>query len=121
MANMVDAACIAVMAFAARCLSVGIMLASRLRRAVVFSTLRASAARSASAHRLPLVWQQFFDSAVQLRRQPGEHVLEIGPRLVPIELGRLRRSPNYAECFWKDAFPVGFAARESGSIQIRSA
>ena len=97
MANMVDAFCAAAMALAAHCLSVGAAIASMLRRALALSACRASATRSACVNRLPLVGQQLFDPAVQLRRQPGQHVFEISPRLVPIELGRLRRSPNYAE------------------------
>jgi len=44
-----------------------------------------------SASALPLMRQQLPDSAVQLRRQSGEHILEVGPRVVPIELGRLQQ------------------------------
>ena len=36
MANMVDAACTAVMAVVAHCLGVGVVIASMLRRAVAF-------------------------------------------------------------------------------------
>ena len=95
MANMVDAACTAVMAFAAQCLRVGGMIVAMLKRVLAFSTRRASATRSASASRLPVVRQQLFDSAVQLRGQPGEHGLEIGPRLAPIELGRLQQAHHH--------------------------
>ena len=48
--------------------------------------------RSASAGRPPPVGQQLLDAAVQLRGQSGEHVLEVGPGLVPIELGRLQQA-----------------------------
>jgi hypothetical protein len=85
MANMVDAACTAVMAVVAHCLCVGGMLATMLKRAVSFATRRASSVRPASDCRVPLVGQQFFDPAVQLRGQPGEHVLQIRPGLVPTE------------------------------------
>ena len=87
MANMVDAACTAVMAVVAHCLSIGGMIAAVLSRAVAFAMRRAGSGGSVSADGPPLVGQQLFDPAVQLRWQPGEHVLEIGPRLVPIELG----------------------------------
>ena len=97
MANMVDAFCGAAMALAAHCLSVGAAIASMLRRALALSACRASATRSACVNGLPLVRQQLVDPAVQLRRQPGEHVLEVRPGIVAVELGRLRRSPNYAE------------------------
>ena len=97
MANMVDSACRAVMAVVARCLSIGGKIAAALSRAVAFAARRADLGGSALTSRLPLVRQQLLDPTVQLRGQPGEHVLEIRPRLVPIELGRLRRAPNYAE------------------------
>ena len=94
MANMVDAFCAAAMVLAAHALSVGAAIASMFRRAVVFSKRCAGASCSTSTQGLPFVGQQLGDPAVQLRRQPGEHVLEIGPRLVPVEDGgRL----NYAE------------------------
>ena len=99
MANMVDAACTAVMAVVAHCLSAAGLIAVMLSRAVALAMRRAGsgAGGAVSATGLPLVGQQLFDPAVQLRGQPGEHVLEIGPGLVSIELGRLRRAPNYAE------------------------
>ena len=50
-----------------------------------------------SIARLPLVGQQLLDPAVQLRGQPREDVLHVGPRLVPVEACRLCRSPDYAE------------------------
>ena len=68
MANMVYAVCTAAMALAAQCLSVGVSIASMLRRAVAFSTRGAGASCSASAEGLPLVGQQLIDPAVQLRR-----------------------------------------------------
>lgn len=36
-----------------------------------------------SASALPLMRQQLPDSAIQLRRQSGEHILEVGKRVVP--------------------------------------
>ncbi len=66
------------------------------RMAALF-TRRVCAAWWSSVRALPPVRQQLLDPAVQLRGQPREHVLQVGPRLVPIELGRLRRPPSYAE------------------------
>ena len=45
----------------------------------------------------PVVRQQLREVAVLERGQPLEHVLEVGPGVVAVEFGRLRRSPNYAE------------------------
>src|SRR6476646_9321654 len=83
--------------------------------------LRASGESRSGARRLPAVRQQFVNSTVQLRGQPGEHILEVGPRISPIELGRLRRAPNYAECFSKVTCPAAFTTCERVSIQIWSA
>ena len=92
MTNMLGTACKVVMAVVAYCLSVGGMIALVLSRAVAFAMRRAGSGRSASAGRLPLVWQQLFNPTVQLRGQPGQHVLQICPRLVPVELGRLQQA-----------------------------
>ena len=97
MSNMVNAVCTAVMVVVAFGLSAAGMVALILRRAVALAVRRAGSGESVSAAALPLMGQQLLDPAVQLHRQPGEHVLEIGPRLVPVELGRLRRAPNNAE------------------------
>ena len=98
MANMMDAARMAVMAVVAHWLSIGGMLAAMLSRAVGLVPpvrRRAGPGRSVLADGAPLVWQQLFDPAVHLRRQPGEHVLEIRPRLVPVELGRLQQAHHH--------------------------
>jgi hypothetical protein len=42
--------------------------------------------------RSPAVRQQFFDSTVQVRGQPGEDILQVSLRLVPIELGGLKQA-----------------------------
>ena len=95
MSNMVDRACTAVMAVVAHCLAVGGMLATALKWASAFAMRRGGSGGSNSVRGLPLVWQQLLDPAVQLRRQPGQHVLELGPRLVPIELGRLQQAHHH--------------------------
>ena len=95
MANMMDAANTAVMAVVAHCLNIGGMFAAMLSRAVGLARRRAGVGRSASASRAPLLEQQLFDPAVQLCRQPGEHVFQIRPRLVPVELGRLEQAYHH--------------------------
>jgi hypothetical protein len=37
----------------------------------------------------PAVWKQILDLAVSLCRQPGEDVLHVGIRIMPIDLGAL--------------------------------
>ena len=39
--------------------------------------------------------QQFVDAAVQVRWQPGEHVLEVSPGVMPAELGRLHQAHHH--------------------------
>ena len=48
-----------------------------------------------SASAGPLMRQQLLDSAVQLGRQSGEHILEVGPRVMPIELCRLQQAHHH--------------------------
>lgn len=40
-----------------------------------------------SACGMPVVGKQLVDAAVQVGRQAGQHVIEVGPRIVPVELG----------------------------------
>jgi len=77
MANMVQAVSTAAMAMAARWLSAGAFAA--------LITSRSSASGS------PLVGQQLLDAAVQLRRHSGEHIFQVSPGIVPVELGRLQQ------------------------------
>ena len=100
MTNVVAITGRAMMSRIARWLRVGALLACIGQRMFALFTRRVCAAWWASVGALPLVRQQLPNSAVQLRGQPREHILQVGPGLVPIELGRLRRSPNYAE--WAD-------------------
>ena len=85
------------MARLARWLRVGALVTCINQRMAALFTRRVCAAWWASVGALPLVRQQLPDPAVQLRGQPREHVLQVGPGLVPVELGRLRRPPSYAE------------------------
>ena len=61
-------------------------------RAASLSMRRGRAGGLASVSGLPLVGQQLVDATVQLRRQSGEHVLQVGPRLMPVKLGRLQQA-----------------------------
>jgi hypothetical protein len=95
MANTVGAACMAGMAVVAHCLCIGGMLGAMLSRAVGLARRRAGSGQSVSADGTPFVGQQLFDPAVQVGGQPGEHVLQILPRLVAIWLGRLQQAHHH--------------------------
>ena len=96
MANMVDAALAKAMVFAARWLSAVVLTVFVFGRSAAVSARRLW---STSAGSLPPVGQQLLNSTVQLRRQPGEHVLEVGPGLVPVELGRLQQTHHDSSPF----------------------
>ena len=68
------------------------LVVSCMRLILSSSRHRWAGAVSASIARLPLVGQQLLDPTVQLRRQPREDVLQVGPRLMPLELGRVRQA-----------------------------
>ena len=89
MANMVDAALAKAMVFAARWLSAVVLAVFVFGRSVSVSARRLW---WTSAGRLPPVGQQLLDPAVQLRGHAREDVLQIGPRFVPVELGRLQQT-----------------------------
>jgi hypothetical protein len=92
MMNMVDAAWAKATMFASRWLGVVVLTVFIVGRSAAVSARRLWSTWSSSAGRLPPVGQQFLDSAVQLHRQPGEDVLQVGPRVVPVELGRLKQA-----------------------------
>ena len=81
MANMVRAMCTA-MSMGARWLNAGTLTGLIFIRSASLSMRRGGARFLASVGALPPMGQQLLDSAVQLRRQSGEHVLQAGPRLV---------------------------------------
>ena len=97
MMNIVDAAWAKATVFASRWLGVVVLTVFVVGRAAAVSARRRASTWSSSAGRLPPVGQQLLDPTVQLRRHAGEDVLQVGPRVVPVELGRLCRPPNYAE------------------------
>jgi hypothetical protein len=51
-----------------------------------------SQALSCLCSALPVVREQFINTAVQLRRQAHENVLQIGPRFVTVKPGRLHQA-----------------------------
>ncbi|MDF2466268.1 MAG: aldehyde dehydrogenase family protein [Ramlibacter sp.] len=97
MVDMVDAVWSKAAAYAGGWLRAAVLMVFILAGVAAAWARRLESSRSRSAGRLPPVGQQLLNPAVQLRGQAGEHVLEVGPRLVSIELGRLCRPPNYAE------------------------
>ena len=52
-----------------------------------------------SGRALPLVSKQLLDPSVQLGRQPAENVLEVGKRVMPVELGRLQEAHHHHSAF----------------------
>ena len=63
-----------------------------------------------SADTLPLMRQQLFDSTVELRRQSGQHILEVGKWVMPAELGRLQEAHHHGSAlagqFTADEQPI---------------
>ena len=64
----------------------------RGRMGALFMQRAGSTLRPSGARRLPPVGQQLLDSAVHLGGQPGEHVLEVDPRVMAAELDRLQQA-----------------------------
>ena len=71
---------------------VALAIVSFVRSRVSSTWRRQAAASPRSAARLPPVGQQLLDSAVQLRGQPREDVLQVSPRLVSVELCALKQT-----------------------------
>ena len=79
-------------------------LARWVRTAIRMAHLVASALVSAlkrvgvnwiSASALPAMWQQFLDSTIELRGQPGQSILEVGKGVMSVELGRLQKAHHH--------------------------
>ena len=66
-----------------------------------------------SASAAPLMRQQLLDSAVQLGRHSGEHILEVGPRVMPIEFCRLQQTHHH-----RSALAGQFTADEQPILAI---
>ena len=117
MANLMDAVWAKAVVFAARWLGVVVLVVFILGRAAAASARRLG---STSAGWLPPMGQQLLDPTVQLRRQSGEHVLEVGPGLVPVELGRLQQthhdSSPFARQLTSDEEPITAAESNLGVI-----
>ena len=52
----------------------------------------------ADCERMPVVRQKLREVAVFQRAHPLEHVLEIGPGIVPVEFGRLDQARMLSAC-----------------------
>ncbi len=99
MTNVVAMNCRAAMTRLTRCLRVGALIACIGQRMAALLTRCVCAAWWSSVGWVPPVRQQLTDPAVQLRRQPREHVLQVGPGLVPVELGRLQQAHHHRSSF----------------------
>lgn len=95
MANLMEAMCTAAMASAARWLNVGALFALIFSRSAILSMRCFGTRWLVSVGALPAMRQQLLDPAVQLRRQSREHVFQVGPRLMPVELGRLQQAHHH--------------------------
>lgn len=83
-----------VAALARRWLCGTVLALSIARSCLLRPRRRWTALGRASAARLPLMGQPLVDPAVELRGQPREHVLQIGPRLMAVEPSRLQEAPS---------------------------
>ena len=61
---------------------------------------------------VPVVGQQLFDSAVEVRGQSCQHVLEVGPRVMPAQLGTLQQAHHH-----RGALAGQLAADKEGSFK----
>jgi hypothetical protein len=70
-----------------------------LAAAVIASVRRVFSTWSSSEGGFPAVRQQLVDPAVQLRRQSREDVLEVGPGVVSVQLGRSQQARDDGSAF----------------------
>ena len=89
MANMVQEVWLKAVDFAMRLRGAVALLFSR---AMVRALWCPDRGPTPSAGRPPTVWQQLLHTAVQLRGHTRQDVLEVGPRVVPMHLGRLQQA-----------------------------
>src|SRR5438105_5694728 len=82
----------AVSAWLSRWLWVSAVIACMGQRLVALWALRVWSTWLTSIGRPPAMRQQFLESAVRQRGQPREHVLEVGPGISSVELGRLQQA-----------------------------
>ena len=66
-----------------------------VQRIAVLFVRRVCAAWWTSVAALPPVRQQLLDPAVQLRGHPREHILQVSPGIVSMELGRLQQAHHH--------------------------
>src|SRR5438067_527066 len=86
-------------AWLARCVWISALLVCMCQRMAALRARRVWSTWIASVGWPPAVGQQFLDSAVRQRGQPHEHVCEVGPRVSPVELGRLQQAHRHGSSF----------------------
>ena len=95
MANVMATTYCAARARLTRWLWVSALIACMGQRLVAQWGLRVWSTWLTSVGRSPAMGQQFFEPAVRQRRQPREHVLEVGPRVSRVEPGRLQQAHHH--------------------------
>ena len=100
MMNVLDVSC-RWMSIGAACWRRVVALAGRCLGGLgeLLNQLTGSNALASSVRWLPPMWQQLIDAAVQLRGQPRQHILQIDPGAVPVELGRLQQAHHHCRTF----------------------
>ena len=91
MVNMMTMKCNAVADRVVRWVCAIVFCASIVARSILAPIRRAGAARFSTGV-VPVVGQQLLDAAVELRGQSCQNTLEVGPRVVPAQLGALQQA-----------------------------
>jgi hypothetical protein len=94
MVNMAAAIYCGVAEQLARWMRMGIRMARCCAGALV-SAFKRAGVKWVSVSTLPAMWQQFLDPTVELGRQSGQNVLEVGKGVMPVELGRLQQAHHH--------------------------
>ena len=94
MVNMAAAIYCAIAEQLARWMRSAIRMAHCCAGALV-SALKRAGVKWVSARTLPAMWQQFLDPTVELGRQSGQNVLEVGKGVMAVELGRLQQAHHH--------------------------
>jgi hypothetical protein len=76
-----------------------IVIAAGIAARSMLALIRHAGLASLSTGVVPAVGQQLLDSAVELRGQSCQHILEVGPRVVPAQLGALQQAHHHGSSF----------------------
>jgi len=93
---MADAVWAKATTLAVRWLCAAAMAVSMYARTLTVALRRYGSTWSTSAGRRPPVGQQLLDPTVQVRGQPRENYLQVGARVVPAELGRVKQARHHS-------------------------